>query len=57
MIASKRVRVVVTTPGGERITLQAWAVPKVCDPLPRIDWSREKAKWKHLADLPLKATG
>ena len=57
MIASKRVKVVVTTPGGERITLQVWTVPKVCDPLPRIDWSREKAKWKHLADLPLKATG
>ena len=57
IIASKRVRVVVTTPGGETITLEAWTVPKVCDPLSRIDWSQEKAKRKHLADLPLKATG
>ena len=57
MIVSKRVRVVVTSPEGERIALQAWTVPKVCDPQPRMDWNREKFKWKHLADLPLKATG
>ena len=57
MIVSKRVRVVVTSPEGERIALQSWTVPKVCDPQPRMDWNREKFKWKHLADLPLKATG
>ena len=57
MVASKRIRVVVTTQEGEMIIIQAWTVHKVCDPLPRVDWSREKSKWTHLADLPLKATG
>ena len=57
MVASKRIRVVVTTQEGEMIIIQAWTVPKVCDPLSWVDWSREKSKWTHLADLPLKATG
>ena len=53
MKASKRVKMVVTNPERETINLQAWTVPKVCEPLSKIDWSQEKT---HLADLPLKAT-
>ena len=57
MSASKEVKLTVTSNLGEEIKIRAWAVSKVCDPLPREDWNREKYKWAHLAKLPLESTG
>lgn len=49
MKASKRVKMVVTNPERETLNLQAWTVPKVCEPLSKIDWSQEKNPFSRLA--------
>jgi len=48
---------VVVNPEGETINLQAWNVPEMCEPLPKIDWSQEKKKMDPFSRLAIESDG
>ncbi len=56
-IRTERIVLTIKTPEGERLSIEAFSIPQVCDPVPVIQWQQLKSRWSHLADLPLEETG
>ena len=55
-VKSIMVQVRVNTEERE-VVIKAASVPKICGPLPEINWPEEKKQWYHLQDLSLTETG
>ena len=50
-------RLEIRTSEGRQFTFNAMSLPKVCNPVPRINWPAIQHRWTHLRDLPLTETG
>lgn len=54
---SKRVQLQLEGEEGRRFNINVSSLPKVCEGVPVIGWSKLQIKWAHLDDLPLSETG
>ena len=42
-----------TQPGSRSVTVTAWTLPQLTGKITKIDWTKEKKRFEHLADLPM----
>lgn len=55
--SSKRVKLSLKLDDGEIVAIEGSTLPQVTKPMPVTDWTTLRARWSHLADLPLKRSG
>lgn len=54
---SQRVSIKLRLPSGDIVTVVGSTMPTVASPVPMVDWSKLKVRWKHLEDLPIEPSG